>query len=109
MGQISKFFPWREYYARELDASGAKSFSPGFSARFGRPTAENYELVFLTEVRPNGSSFQILLIFGRVAKILDGNFRDLWRKGPKYLQVKILRLNDRIRVLVARWSKKTDS
>ncbi len=62
MGQISKFFPWRVYFGPELNASGPKSFPPGFFTHFGRPTAKNFDSVFLTELRPNGSSFQIFLI-----------------------------------------------
>ncbi len=58
MGQISKFFPWREYFAPELYACEPKSFPPGFFTHFGRPTDKNYDSVSLTEVRPNGSNFQ---------------------------------------------------
>ncbi len=63
MGQISKFFPCREYFGPELDASGPKSFPPGIFTHFGRPTAKNFDSVFLTKDRPNGLSFQILPIF----------------------------------------------
>ncbi len=55
MGQISKFFPWIEYFAPKLDASGPESFSPGIFNYFGCPTAENFDLVFLTSVRVNGA------------------------------------------------------
>ncbi len=48
----------------------------------------------------------------KLVKNPGGNFRNHWRKGPKSLQVKILRIlplfapqNDRIYVLVARRSK----
>ncbi len=52
MGQISKFFNWREYFAPELDTSGSESFSPGFFNYFGRPTAESFDSVFLTSMGP---------------------------------------------------------
>ncbi len=48
--KLSKFFP-RE--TSELYANGPESFPPGIFTHFGRPTAENYELDFLTVVRPN--------------------------------------------------------
>ncbi len=60
MGQVSKIFPWREYFAPELDACGPECFPPEFFTQFGRPKAENFDSVFLTKVRPNGSSFQIV-------------------------------------------------
>ncbi len=52
MGQVSKLFPCREYFAPELDAGGPKSFSPGFFNHFAHCTAENFGSVFLTGVRP---------------------------------------------------------
>ncbi len=48
-GSNSKILTWREYFALELYASGAKSFFPGFFIRFGRPTAENSDLALSTE------------------------------------------------------------
>ncbi len=39
-------------FASELYASGAWSISSGFFTRFGGPTSENYDSVFLTGVRP---------------------------------------------------------
>ncbi len=54
MGQIYKFLPWRENFAPEHDASGLESIPPGNVTHFGRPPAENYDLVVLTVVRVNG-------------------------------------------------------
>ncbi len=51
MGQISKFFLWKEYFAPELDASGHESFFPEFFNHFARPTGKNLDSVFLTGVR----------------------------------------------------------
>ncbi len=59
MGEISKIFTWKEYFAPELDASDRESFLPGFFNHFGRPIAKNFNSVFLTKVRPNVSSFHI--------------------------------------------------
>ncbi len=70
-GQLSKFFPWGEYFAPELDASGSGSFTPGFFTHFGRPTGKNFDSVVLTKVRPNGSSFQIFPIFSRGVPKMD--------------------------------------
>ncbi len=47
MGQIFKFFHWREYFTPELDANGRESFPPGFFTHFGRPIAKNFDSVFL--------------------------------------------------------------
>ncbi len=54
MGQISKFLPWRENFAPEHDASDLESIPRGNFTHFGRPMAENYDLVVLTVVRVNG-------------------------------------------------------
>ncbi len=51
MGQISTFLPWRENFDPEHDASGLESIPPGNFTHFGRPTAENLDLVFLTIVQ----------------------------------------------------------
>ncbi len=50
MGQISKFFPWRENFGSEHDASGLESIPPGNFTHFCCPMVENYESVFLTVV-----------------------------------------------------------
>ncbi len=52
MGQISKFFPRRENFAPEHTTSGLESIPPGNFTHFGHPTAENFDSVFLTVVRP---------------------------------------------------------
>ncbi len=52
MVQISKFLPWRENFGAEHDASGLESIPPGNFTHFCRPIAENFNLVFLTVVRP---------------------------------------------------------
>ncbi len=59
MGQISEFFLWREYFAAELYACEPKRFPSRIFSHFGRPTAKNFDLVFLTGVRPKVPSFQI--------------------------------------------------
>ncbi len=51
MGQISTFWPWRDYFVPEHDASGLESIPPGNFTHFGRPTVENYDSVVLTVVR----------------------------------------------------------
>ncbi len=51
---MSNFSKFRPVETSDLHASGPESFTPGFLTYFGRPTAKNYELVFLTVVRPNG-------------------------------------------------------
>ncbi len=89
--KFSKFWPEK---TSDLYVNGHESFPPEFFTHFGRPTTENYEsvfltvvppnsafdrratktwirsfwgfnLFFLTKVRPNRSSFQILPIFWR--------------------------------------------
>ncbi len=52
MGQISTFLPWRENFAPVHDASGLECIPPGNFTHFCRPVVKNYELVFLTIVRP---------------------------------------------------------
>ncbi len=42
----------QEYFASDLYAN---HLLPGFFTHFGRPTAGNYESVFLTVVRPTGA------------------------------------------------------
>ncbi len=42
----------REYFASGLYANGLPL---GFFTHFGRPTAKNYESIFLTVLRPNGA------------------------------------------------------
>ncbi len=115
MGQISKIFTWREYFAPELDASGPESLHPGFFAHFGRPTAQNFDSVFWTKVRPNGSSFQILPVFGRRGTKMG---KKSWRETFGTIDVKVRSLSrskfwefdapqkDRIHVLVACRSKR---
>ncbi len=51
-GSKKKILTRREYFASDLYAN---DLPPGFFTHFGRPTAENYELVFLTVVRPIGA------------------------------------------------------
>ncbi len=50
--KFSKFWPGD---TSVLDANGSENFPLGFFTHFGRPTAENYESVFLTVVQPNGA------------------------------------------------------
>ncbi len=45
----------REYFASDPYVNG---IPPGFFTHFERPTAENYESVFLTVVRPIGAFYQ---------------------------------------------------
>ncbi len=47
--KFSKFWPGE---TSVLYANGPECFSPGFFTYFGRPTAKNYNSVFLTVVRP---------------------------------------------------------
>ncbi len=50
-----KFSKFRSVETSDLYANGPESFPPGFFTYLGRPTAKNYESVFLTVVRPNGA------------------------------------------------------
>ncbi len=50
MGQISKFFPWRENFAPEYDASRLESIYPGSFTHFCRHKTENFNSIFLTVV-----------------------------------------------------------
>ncbi len=52
MGQIFKILPGE---TSDLYANGAESSLPKCFTNFGRPMAKNYESVFLTIVRPNGT------------------------------------------------------
>ncbi len=52
MGQISSFLPWGENFAPEHDANGLESIPPGNLTHFGRPISENFDSVFLADVRP---------------------------------------------------------
>ncbi len=52
MGQISKFLPCRENFDPEHDASDLKSIPSGNFTHFVRPTAENFDSVFLPIVQP---------------------------------------------------------
>ncbi len=68
MGQISKIFTWREYFAPELDTSGCESFPTEFFTHFSRPTAKNFDSVFLTKMSDQMNRVsKFLLIFGRGA------------------------------------------
>ncbi len=69
LGQISKFLPWREYFAPEFDASGPESFSSGFFYQLGRHTTEKFHSIFLMVCDQN------LLSILRCAK---------WVKFPKF-------------------------
>ncbi len=50
-----KFLKFWPEETSDLYSNGPESFPPGFFTPFWRPTAGNYELVFLTIVRPNGT------------------------------------------------------
>ncbi len=52
MGQISTFLHWRENFAPEHDANGLESIPPGNLTHFGGLISENFDSVFLTDVRP---------------------------------------------------------
>ncbi len=51
-GHIVKMLTRRDF--EDLYANGVKSFPTEFFIHFGRPTAENYNSVILSGVRPNG-------------------------------------------------------
>ncbi len=65
MDKVSYFFPWRKYFAPELDASGPESFPPGFYTHFYSPTVENFDSVFLTKVDQLGLNFENFYYFAR--------------------------------------------
>ncbi len=51
----SNFRKFRPGEISGLHANGPESFPSGIFTYFGRPTTKNYDLVFLTVVRPNGA------------------------------------------------------
>ncbi len=83
IGQISKFFIWREYFGPELDASGPESFPPGFYTYFGRPTAKNYDSVFLTCLRPELMFGPFEVRWVKFLKFWPGETSDLYDSGAE--------------------------
>ncbi len=92
MVQNLNFLTWRDFLALKLDESGLESFPSGTFTNFGRPMAKNCDLVFLTEVRPNGTKFKFfflkrLFCWGvwrkRLGKFPSRNFYQFW---TSYLQ-----------------------
>ncbi len=86
MGQNTR----REYFASDLYANG---LPPRFFTHFGHPTAESYESVFLTVVRPNGACDRRATKTGFVpfeeqpwvkfSKFWPGETWDLYVNGPE--------------------------
>ncbi len=86
MGQIYKFFSWRENFVSTHDASGLESIPPGNFTHFCRPTVENLDSFLLTIVRPEpGITFwgaTIWLIFPNF--YLEREFRSrTWRQWSR--------------------------
>ncbi len=71
-------------FVSELYASGAYSFAPGFFTHFGRPTAENYESVFLTVVRPKpGFGHFEVQPWVKFSEFWPGGTSELYANGPE--------------------------
>ncbi len=94
MRQISKFLTWRENFPPEHDASGLECIPPGNFTNFCRSTAKNFDLAFLTIVRPEpGIAFRGAMRCVKFPKFCPGERISLLNMTPVVSKISLLEIS----------------